>query len=95
MSSMNRKLIHQLKKGDVIQAHGAVFEITEDAYESNGHRPQVGHLVTAHGPSDCAVARSVCIGGKETTGYIRIGKEWVFQGNQWAGQYEVLNSTKH
>ena len=49
MSSTNRKFIQQLKKGDVIQAHGAVFEITDDAYESNGHRPQVGHLVTAHG----------------------------------------------
>lgn len=37
MSSTNRKYIQQLKKGDVIKANGAVFEITEDAYESDGH----------------------------------------------------------
>lgn len=84
------KTIQQFKAGDVVKAHGAMFRILDDAHESNGHRPMAAHLKTAYGPSDCAVAIGVCVGGQETSGYIAHGKNWTFQGSQYAGRFEVL-----
>ena len=91
---ISNKYIHQFKAGDVVSAHGAKFRVSEDARESNGHRPQSSHLVTAPGPCDVAVAKSVCIGGIETPGYIRIGGEWTFQGSYGVGQYKTESPTE-
>ena len=85
----SQKFIHEFKRGDIVHWYGADFEVTEDARESNCHRPQASHLTTAHGPSDVAVAPSVCIGGAETRGYIMHGRPWTFQGNFLAGPYPV------
>lgn len=92
-SEQTSKFIHNFKKGDIVHCHGARFECIEDAHESSGHRPMAGHLNQAHGPSECAVCRSVCIDGQETPGYIEHGREWTFQGNFLAGTYLV--ETKH
>jgi hypothetical protein len=86
---MQAKTIHQFKKGDIVHFHGARFEILEDARESQGHRPRSGNIAIAHGPCDCAVAKSICIDGLETRGYIQHGREWTFQGNFLAGTYPV------
>lgn len=85
MTTTTIKTTAQLKAGDLVHAHGGVFLITVDARESYGHRPMAAHLVQAHGPSDCAVAKSVCVEG-EVSGYFKPGSEWSFQGNhrqQW------------
>jgi hypothetical protein len=86
---MARKFIKDLRKGDLVNYYGAKLLCTEDARESSGHRPMAGRLQTAHGPSDCAVCRAVCVGGNETPGYLMLGKDWVFQGNLLAGRLEV------
>jgi hypothetical protein len=75
-----KKRIHDLKAGDVVAAHGGKFRVTEGARESQGHRPQAAHLITAHGPCDCAVAKAVCIEGR-IQGYFAPGSTWTFQGN--------------
>jgi hypothetical protein len=75
-----KKRIHDLKVGDVVTAHGGKFRVTENARESQGHRPQAAHLTTAHGPCDCAVAKAVCIEGR-IQGYFAPGSTWTFQGN--------------
>ena len=90
MSSM--KYIHDFKRGDIVHFHGARFEILEDAHESFGHAPQDPKTLYRTGPSSCAVAHSRCIDGQETRGYIEHGKEWTFQGNRLAGQYQVENN---
>lgn len=87
-----QKYIHQFKKGDIVHFYGARFEILEDAHDSGAHRPMAGSIKVAHGPSECAIARSICIDGQETRGYIEHGKEWTFQGNFKAGTYEVESS---
>lgn len=80
---MQTKITSQLKAGDLVRAHGGLFRITTDARESHGHRPMAAHLVQAHGPSDCAVAKSVCVEG-EVSGYFKPGSDWTFQGNHLA-----------
>jgi hypothetical protein len=59
-----KKRIHDLKVGDVVRAHGGVFCVIENA----------------HGPSDCAVARAICIEGR-IPGYFAPGSVRTFQGN--------------
>ena len=83
------KFIKDLKAGDVVDAHGGRFFVIKDARESQGYRPQAGHLMTAHGPSECAVARSICMDG-EVSGYFWPGSTWTFQGNLKAGMVKVL-----
>ena len=75
-----KKRIHDLKVGDVVAAHGGKFRVTERARESQGHRPQQGHLEVAHGPCDCAVVKAECIEGR-IQGYFGPGSTWIFQGN--------------
>jgi hypothetical protein len=75
------KTTAQLKAGDIVHAHGGVFRITHDALEANSFRPQADRLVEAHGPSDTAYAKSVCIAG-ECGQYFYPGSDWTFQGNQ-------------
>lgn len=85
------KYIKDLVAGDIVHAHGGRFEILEDAKESNGHRPQAGHMITAHGPSACAYCEGKWIGGAEVPGYFGSGirSNWTFQGNILAGTVEV------
>lgn len=78
-----RKNPAHLKAGDIVVAHGGKFRITSDARESLGHRPMAAHLQQAHGPSNCAVAKAVCLEG-EVQGYFWPGSEWTFQGNRHA-----------
>ena len=74
------KRVSELKAGDMVKAHGGLFLVTESARESQAHRPQAGHLITAHGPAHCAVAVSKCIEGS-VKGYFEPGSVWRFQGN--------------
>lgn len=75
-----KKLIHDLKVGDIVLAHGGKFRVVQNARESQGHRPQAARLTVAHGPSDCAVAKAICSEGK-IQGYFSPGSTWYFQGN--------------
>ena len=81
MTITTLKTTAQLKAGDIVYAHGGVFRIIHDAREANTFRPKADHLVEAHGPSDTAYAKSVCIAG-ECGHYFYQGSEWTFQGNQ-------------
>jgi hypothetical protein len=85
---MNQKHIHEFKIGDVVKAHGGLFRIIKDARYSTWHLPKSGHLETAPGPSDCAIAEAVCIAG-EFPGYFRPGSDWTFQGNFKGGKYTL------
>ena len=93
-----KKHVHELKAGDLVQAHGGVFQVTADARESQAHRPTYWHnggnsnttgRVTLPGPSDCAYAPAVCIEGN-IPGYFKPGSAWDFQGNFKAGKYTLL-----
>jgi hypothetical protein len=78
-----QKRIHNLKVGDVVLAHGAKFLITQNATESQAHRPRFwsnGNFHNEHGASDTAYALSVCIEGY-IEGYFEPSGEWTFQGN--------------
>lgn len=77
--SLIRTRIADLKIGDIVHANGGKFRVIENARESVSHRPMAAHLVQADGPSDCAVAKSVCIEG-EVRGYFKPEYEWTFQG---------------
>ena len=78
-----KKTIHQFKAGDVVNFHGGKFLITEDAshaYMQDG----------LQGPSDCAVAKSICIEGECGAYFSATQKsEWRFQGNFLRGAFEV------
>lgn len=74
------KRIANLKAGDIVHAHGGTFRILTNAVESSIHRPQSASLVYAHGPADCARAKSECLTG-EVIGYFKPGTEWTFQGS--------------
>jgi hypothetical protein len=84
------KRIKDFKTGDVVCYLGARFRIMDDAKESQAHRPQSGHLTTAHGPSDCAWAIGEWIEGETIPGYFGPSDNWKFQGNDRAGLYRVL-----
>lgn len=91
---MTKKYIHELKAGDLVRAHGGVFQVTKDARESQSHRPSYwtsGKGTTIlQGPCACAYAEAVCIEG-EVKGYFSVGTKWDFQGNFLAGQYTLVN----
>lgn len=87
MQTFIRKTTAQLNAGDVVHAHGGVFRILHDALEANTFRPQADRLVEAHGPSDTAYAKSICIAG-ECGHYFYQGSDWLFQGNQ-LGRWNV------
>lgn len=72
-----------LRKGDVVLAHGGRFLVTADPHESCSHRPHGYWPHGGVGPSDCAVAPSVCLAG-EQPGYFSPGSPWNFQGNHLA-----------
>lgn len=96
MSTLTKKYIHQLKAGDLVRAHGGIFQVTQDARESQSHRPTywagsagLGH-VTLPGPCSCAYAAAVCLEG-EIPGYFKPGSSWDFQGNFLAGKLTVID----
>jgi hypothetical protein len=84
--------IAQLKAGDIVREHGGRFLVTENARESQGHRPKFwdGFVHrTLQGPCVAAVAKSICIEG-EVKGYFSPGREWTMQGAYWVmAQVEV------
>jgi len=76
-----QKTIHQLKAGDIVRFHAGKFLITQDAYPAFEH----------YGPSDVAIAPSICIEGECGAYYSAQNKtEWAFQGNYFRGSLEVL-----
>ena len=85
-----KKHISEFKEGDLVSAHGGIFFIIENAYSAPYDQPEYDHLERGYGPSDCAIAKSVCVQG-ESVGYFKRGTEWNFQGNLLAGQYHILN----
>jgi hypothetical protein len=100
MNTLTKKYIHQLKAGDLVRAHGGIFQVTQDARESQSHRPTYwagggaagegrGH-VTLPGPCSCAYAPAVCLEGT-IPGYFKPGSSWDFQGNFLAGKYSVID----
>ena len=91
-----KKYIYNLKAGDIVQAHGGLFRVTEDAKEVAWHRPRAwgkSYEFELDGPSDCASAEAVCIAG-EFEGYFKVGTPWVFKCNALAGQYTLVESTQ-
>ena len=96
---MTKKYIHEFKAGDLVQAHGGIFQVTHDARESQAHRPTYWRngstsnnsgRVTLPGPCSCAYAAAVCLEG-EIKGYFSPGSTWDFQGNFLAGKYTLVN----
>lgn len=84
-----KKTIHRFIKGDIVQAHGCRFIITENARPSTAHfTKDYATMDIMHEAPDCAVAESICIEGY-IRGYIAVGEPWTFQGNFKAGEYTV------
>lgn len=83
------KRVHHFKQGDIVHYMGARFRITSDARESQGHRPQAGHLTTAAGPCDTAWAIGEWIDGRIEQNYFGPLDTWTFQGNFNLGLYRV------
>lgn len=91
-----KKYIYNLKAGDIVQAHGGLFKVIEDAHEVAWHRPRAwgqSYNIELAGPSDWAAAKAICIEG-EFPGYFKPGSEWVFKCNALAGQYTLVESTQ-
>lgn len=76
---MRKVSVAKLVVGNFVHFYGGRFQVTENAQESQGHRPKSEHLQTAHGPANCAFAKAVCIEGS-VSGYFKPGTEWTFQG---------------
>lgn len=87
--NVEQKHSHHFKAGYIVHFYGARFQIVADARESNGHRSQAAHLITADGPSDCATAIGKWVSGEIVPGYFGPNKDWNFQGNFSAGTYKV------
>lgn len=88
-----KKYSYQLKAGDIVQAHGGLFKVIENAHEVAWHSPKYWDSAKGHvelpGASDCAAANAICIQG-EFPGYFKPGSEWVFKCNALAGQYTLV-----
>jgi hypothetical protein len=90
---MQKKYISELKVGDLVRAHGGIFQVTTDARESQSHRPT--YWISGAGrielPGACPVAyaTAVCIEG-EIPGYFKPGSSWDFQGNFLAGKLTLV-----
>ena len=88
---MTKKYIHELKAGDIVQAHGGTFKILYDA------RPSRAHFTTdwktcqqfPEAP-DCAYTEGECLTG-EVKGYFSKGTNWKFQGNFKAGKVTLVD----
>jgi hypothetical protein len=72
--------IADLRVGDLVHAHGALFRVTQQPFDSIGHAPEDPATGWPMGPSGVAVARAICLEGT-TPGYFWPGSDWTFQGN--------------
>ena len=90
---MTQKYIHQLKAGDIVQAHGGTFKILYDAKPSLSHHTRVhsshGFMQLPEAP-DCAYTEGVCLTGY-VQGYFKEGTNWTFQGNFKAGKVTLTD----
>lgn len=90
---MIKKYIAQFKAGDLVQAHGGIFQVIADARESQAHRPEYWKSGSGHielpGACPVAYAPAVCIEGN-IPGYFKPGSAWDFQGNFLAGKYTLI-----
>lgn len=90
---MKQKYIAQLKAGDLVKAHGGVFEVLHDARESQSHRPTYWTSSTGRveldGPCPVAYAEARCVSG-EIKGYFCEGTKWDFQGNFLADKVQLV-----
>lgn len=90
---MTKKYISQFKAGDLVRAHGGIFQVTADAIESQSHRPSYWQSsagrIELPGACPVACAPAVCIEGN-IPGYFKPGSAWDFQGNFLAGQYTLI-----
>jgi hypothetical protein len=83
------KRVHQFKAGDLIQHHGAVFRILEDAKPCYGFAlwaRENGKCKPLAGPVDTAEARAEWVSG-EPTPYFSKNTPWLFQGNFSTGLF--------
>ena len=83
------KRVHQFKAGDLIQHHGAVFRILEDAKPCYGFAlwaREGGNCKPLDGPVDTAEARPEWVSG-EPTRYFSKNTPWLFQGNFSTGLF--------
>jgi hypothetical protein len=74
--------IADLKVGDLVQAHGGVFRITQPPFDSITHSEWKDADGWSVGPAGVAVAHAECIEGV-VLGYFQPGYEWKFQGATW------------
>ena len=88
------KRVHQFKAGDLIQHHGAVFRILEDAKPCYGFAlwaREGGNCKPLDGPVDVAQARGEWVSGQVVPVYFGPDCEpWLFQGNFNAGLYHEV-----
>jgi hypothetical protein len=88
------KRVHQLKAGDLIRSHGAVFRVIEDARPCYGFAlwyRKGGKCEPMHGPVDTAQARAEWVSGEIVPGYFGPNcRPWLFQGNFNAGLYREV-----
>ncbi len=71
--------IADLKVGDIVHAHGGVFEVIEHPHDSITHSTWKDLDGWCVGPAGVAVASAKCIEG-EIAGYFKPGSQWTFQG---------------
>jgi hypothetical protein len=71
--------IADLKVGDIVHAHGGVFEVIEHPHDSITHSTWKDLDGWCVGPAGVAVASAKCIEG-EIPGYFKPGSQWTFQG---------------
>lgn len=76
---MNKR-IADLKAGDLVKAHGGLFRVVADPFDSIGHAPADPVSGWPVGPAGVAVAKAVCIEG-QVPGYFWPGSDWTFQGS--------------
>ena len=74
-----RARIADLTVGDIVHAHGGVFEITQPPHDSIGHSAWKDLDGWRVGPAGVAVAKAKCLKG-HVSGYFWPGSEWTFQG---------------
>ena len=91
-----QKYTSELKKDDLVKAHGGIFRITKDARPSTGHgtrswNQNTGFTYYPEAP-DCAIAEAICIEG-EFPGYFKVGSDWTFQSNFKAGKYTLVEKS--
>jgi hypothetical protein len=75
--------VTELHAGDVVYAHGGIFEITRTG-ESRGHIDgsfAYGAYDAFVGPSQVAVPQAKFVGGQSQGEYFGPTKDWTFQGN--------------